>query len=140
MVSLTADEVGGDSLAGSVIAKLAEAAYKNIINNAFDRDDEVESDKVGVTLANKVGYAPGALSAVLTRIAERNKNQAEPNGMFASHPLIKDRLSNIAKVIKDGKLGAHRDGRGALHEDDHVRGEAARGDRGHRGRARPDRR
>ena len=104
MVSLTADEVGGNSLTASVIAKLAEAAYKNIINNAFDRDDEVESDKVGVTLANKVGYAPGALSGVLTRIAERNKNQAEPNGMFASHPLIKDRLSNIAKVIKEGKL------------------------------------
>jgi predicted Zn-dependent protease len=106
MVSLTADEVGEGSLAASVISKLAEAAYKGIINNAFDRDDEVEADKVGVTLANKVGYAPGALSDVLTRIAERNKNRAEPNGMFASHPLIKDRVSNIAKVIKDGKLGA----------------------------------
>jgi hypothetical protein len=105
-VSLTADEVSDGSLAASVISKLAEAAYKNVINNAFDRDDEVESDRVGVTLANKVGYAPGALSTVLTRIAERNKNQAEPNGMFASHPLIKDRLSNIAKVIKEGKLGA----------------------------------
>jgi len=104
-VTLTAEEVGG-SLAGSTIAKLAEAAYANVINNAFDRDDEVESDRVGVTLANKVGYAPGALSNVLTRIAERNKNQAEPNGMFASHPLIKERLSNIAKVIKEGRLGA----------------------------------
>lgn len=105
-VNLTADEVGGSSLAGSVIAKLAKASYSAIINNKFDRDDEVESDKVGVTLANNVGYAPGALADVLTRIAERNKNQAEPNGMFASHPLIKDRLSNIAKVIRDGRLGA----------------------------------
>jgi predicted Zn-dependent protease len=103
-VSLTADEVGGGGLTASVISKLAEAAYKNIINNAFDRDDEVESDKVGVTLASKVGYAPGALGDVLTRIADRNKGRAEPNGMFASHPLIKDRLSNIAKVIKEAKL------------------------------------
>jgi predicted Zn-dependent protease len=104
-VTLTADEVG-KGLAASAITKLAEATYKNVINNAFDRDDEVESDRVGVTLANKVGYAPGALSEVLVRIAERNKDQAEPNGMFASHPLIKDRLSNIAKVVKDGKLAA----------------------------------
>jgi predicted Zn-dependent protease len=105
-VSLTADEVGDGGLAASVISRLAEAAYKGIVNNAFDRDDEVESDRVGVALANKVGYAPGALSAVLTRIAERNKDRAEPNGMFASHPLIKDRLSSIATVVKDGKLGA----------------------------------
>ena len=139
-VSLTADEVGGNGLAASAIAKLAEAAYKNIINNAFDRDDEVESDKVGVTLANKVGYAPGALSDVLERIAERNKNQAEPNGMFASHPLIKDRLSNIAKVDQGREADRHRDGRGPLHEHDHVRRQAARGDRSHRRRARPDRR
>ena len=104
-VTLTADEVG-NGLAASAITKLAEATYKNVINNAFDRDDELESDRVGVTLANKVGYAPGALSEVLVRIADRNKDQAEPNGMFASHPLIKDRLSNIAKVIKDGKLAA----------------------------------
>ncbi len=106
VVKLTAEEAGSGGLAASAISKLAEAAYKDVINNAFDRDDEVEADKVGVTLANKVGYAPGALSVVLTRIADRNKDQAEPNGMFASHPLIKDRLSNIAKVIKDGKLGA----------------------------------
>ena len=115
-----------------MIAKLAEAAYKNIINNAFDRDDEVESDKVGVTLANKVGYAPGALSDVLTRIAERNKDQAEPNGMFASHPLIKDRLSNIAKVIKDGKLTSTATVAARYTKHDHVRRQAARGDRSHR--------
>ena len=32
---LTTDEVGGGSLTASVIAKLAEAAYNNIINNGL---------------------------------------------------------------------------------------------------------
>ena len=107
VVSLSASEVGSSGgLAQSVVSRLAEAAYSNIINNKFDRNDEVESDKVGIGLANKAGYAPGALSDVLKRIEDRNKNQDQPNGMFASHPLITDRVENIAKVIKDDKLTA----------------------------------
>ena len=105
VVSLTADEVGGSGgLAQSVVSKLAEAAYKNIISNAFDRDDEVQSDKVGIGLASRAGYAPAALADVLKRLEDRNKNQQEANGMFASHPLITDRLASIAKAVKDDKL------------------------------------
>jgi hypothetical protein len=107
-VSLGAEELGSGSggLTQSVLSKLAEAAYKNVINNAFDRDDEVESDRIGITLASKAGYAPSALSDVLKRLEERNRKQEQPNGMFASHPLIKDRLENIARVIRDEKLSA----------------------------------
>jgi predicted Zn-dependent protease len=105
VVSLTAEEVGGSGgLTQSVLSKLAGAAYKNIISNAFDRDDEVEADSVGITLASKSGYAPAALADVLKRLEDRNKTQEQPNGMFASHPLIKDRIATIAKVVKDSKL------------------------------------
>jgi hypothetical protein len=107
VVSLTAQEVGGSAgLSDSVISKLGSAAYKSIVSNAFDRDDEVEADRVGVGLANKAGYAPRGLSDVLKRLAERNKNQEQPNGLFASHPLIKDRLDNIASTITQNKLVA----------------------------------
>ena len=106
LVSLTADEVGSSGgLAQSVLSKLGEAAYSNVINNSFDRDDEMESDKIGVTLASRAGYAPGVLADVLNRINDRNKDREEPNGLFASHPLIRDRIAAIAKVIKDQKLG-----------------------------------
>jgi predicted Zn-dependent protease len=105
VVSLTAEEVGGSgSLAQSVVSKLAEAAYKNIISNAFDRDDEVQSDKVGISLASKAGYAPAALADVLKRLEDRNRNQQQANGMFASHPLITDRVASIGKAVKDAKL------------------------------------
>jgi beta-barrel assembly-enhancing protease len=107
VVSLSAQEAGSSSgLAQSVLSQLAGAAYKNIISNAFDRDDEVEADKIGVTLANKAGYAPGGLADVLKRLEERNSNQDQPNGLFASHPLIKDRLANISTAISTGKLAA----------------------------------
>ena len=107
LVSLTAEEVGGSAgLSQSVLSRLAQAAYKNVINNAFDRDDEIESDKVGIAIANKAGYAPAALSGVLQRLEDRNSNQDQPNGMFASHPLIKDRVANIATVVREQKLTA----------------------------------
>ena len=107
VISMTAQEAGGSSgLSQSVLSKLAGAAYKSIVSNAFDRDDEVEADRVGIGLANKAGYAPGALSDVLKRLEERNKSQDQPNGLFASHPLIKDRLTNIASAITQGKLTA----------------------------------
>jgi len=107
LVSLTAQEVGGSGgLSESVISMLAGAAYKTIISNAFDRDDEVEADRVGIGLANKAGYSPHGLSEVLTRLQERNKQQSQPNGLFASHPLMKDRIANIASAITEGRLGA----------------------------------
>jgi beta-barrel assembly-enhancing protease len=106
-VSVASDEVGsGGGLARSLITKIAEKAYSDILNNRFSRGDENEADEKGVELANKVGYAPIGLSDALNKLVERNKTAAEPNGLFASHPQMKDRLTNIAKTIKEKKLAA----------------------------------
>jgi len=105
-ISMTADQAGKGGLAQDLIAKFAEKAYHAILNNEFDRDDENEADRVGIELANKAGYAPNGLSSVLTRIADRNKDQQEPNGMFASHPILKDRIAKISQAITGQKLSA----------------------------------
>ena len=91
-------------------------------------------------LANKVGYNPGGLSVVLRRGSERNKDQAKPNGMFASHPLIQDRLSNITKQIKDGKLTCTATVAARYTSTITFEAKPLDGDRSHRRRARPDRR
>lgn len=107
VISLGTEQVGNSSSLGqTVLSQLANAAYKNIISNAFDRDDEVEADRVGIGLANKAGYSPHGLSDVLKRLQERNKDQDQPNGLFASHPLIKDRIASMASAITEGKLSA----------------------------------
>lgn len=107
VISMGTEQVGNSSSLGqAVLSQLANAAYKNIISNAFDRDDEMEADRVGIGLANKAGYSPHGLSDVLKRLQERNKDQDQPNGLFASHPLIKDRIANISSAIAEGKLAA----------------------------------
>ncbi|MEO7275827.1 MAG: M48 family metalloprotease, partial [Vicinamibacterales bacterium] len=85
MVGMGADQAGKGGLAQEAIAKVVEQAYQNVLNNKFDRNEENEADKLGIALADKAGYAPNGLGTLLTKISDRNKDQKEPNGMFASH-------------------------------------------------------
>ena len=81
---------------GAVADLFAGKAYEMVFENAFDRGDELGADKTGVQMTGKSGYSATGLSAFLERLAERNKNVKEPNGLFASHPLIKERTDKIA--------------------------------------------
>ena len=77
--------------------KIANKTYDIVLENKFDRNDEMDSDKVSLTLAEKAGYAPGKLADFLTRLDERNKDQPEANGLFASHPDTQARIEAIRK-------------------------------------------
>ena len=103
-VQLASDEAGGGSLRDRFIAKMAQAAYEKILNNEFSREDEGDADKVGVQLANRLGYAPTGLVDVLKNLDARNSGREDRNGLFASHPATKDRIEKLEKQIKDEKL------------------------------------
>jgi predicted Zn-dependent protease len=106
-VKVASDEVGSSGgMTQGLVAKLAEKAYSDVLNNKFSRNDEGEADEKGVVLANKIGYAPTGLTSALTRLADRNKDIKEPNGLFASHPMMKDRIDKIEATIREKKLGA----------------------------------
>jgi beta-barrel assembly-enhancing protease len=103
-------KVGSDSfgasggMAQSLIADFAQKAYENILNNKFSRNDENEADEKGVQLANKVGYSPSGLADALKKLADRNKDSKEPNGLFATHPQLQERITAIGKLITEKKL------------------------------------
>jgi predicted Zn-dependent protease len=104
-IEITGEEAARNT-EGYIINQLAQRAYSGIIENAFDRGDEMDADRTGVRAANKAGYAPGALNDFLTRLGERNKDMQQRNGLFASHPDLKARQENIAGTIKQDKLQA----------------------------------
>jgi beta-barrel assembly-enhancing protease len=106
-ISMGADAAGSKGLAANVIAQFAERAFGDIFDGKFSQKDESESDKVGVQLANKLGYAPLGLAQALLKVADRNASRTEPNGWFKSHPAIKDRIANIEKQIKTEKLAGN---------------------------------
>jgi predicted Zn-dependent protease len=74
--------------------------YAATLENAFDRGDENEADKVAMSLANDAGYSPAGLSRFLTGLAERNKALKERSGLFASHPETTSRINDITKNIR----------------------------------------
>lgn len=95
---------------GPFLDKLANKAYEMVLENKFDRGDEMDADNVSVALTEKAGYAPGTLAAFLTRLDERNKDQPAQNGLFASHPETKERIDAIRKLA-GAKTGATADAR-----------------------------
>jgi len=97
-----------ETLAGSaaLMDRVVTAVYDNIVERGFGRAEENESDELGVTLANKTGYAPAGLNGFLTTLKDRNKDAKEKRGLFASHPEMDDRLDRIKKLIAAKKLTA----------------------------------
>jgi predicted Zn-dependent protease len=91
---------------GPFLDLIANRTYEMILENKFDRGDEMDSDKVSVTLAEKAGYAPGKLAEFLARLAERNKDQPEANGLFASHPDMKARIDAVNRLAGTKKGAA----------------------------------
>lgn len=97
-----------ETLSGSsaLMERAVTATYDNIVERGFGRAEENESDEMGVTLANKIGYAPNGLNGFLMTLKDRNKASTEKRGLFASHPEMQDRLDRITKLIASKKLTA----------------------------------
>ena len=97
-----------ETLSGSAVLmdRVVTAVYDNIVERGFGRAEENESDEQGVTLANKVGYAPLGLNGFLITLKDRNKDAKEKRGLFASHPEMQERLDRITKLVASKKLTA----------------------------------
>jgi predicted Zn-dependent protease len=99
-------ELGADMTRNQVLSAVANKSYEIVFEGQYDRGQELDADKTGVGIANKAGYAPGGLAAFLTRLDERNKDNPDRNGLFASHPATKERISELSKEISAKKLNA----------------------------------
>ncbi len=90
---------------GPYLDQIANKAYEMVLENAFDRGDEIDADKASVQYTQKAGYASGTLADFLTRLDDRNKDQPARNGLFASHPETKERIDKV-RQLAGAKTGA----------------------------------
>ena len=102
---------------GAFLNQLTNKAYEMVLENAFDRGDEIDADKAAVQYTQKAGYASATLADFLTRLDDRNKDQPERNGLFASHPETKERIDKIRQAAAANE-GRQR--RGALQAEHQV--------------------
>ncbi|MPY23441.1 M48 family metalloprotease [Shewanella psychropiezotolerans] len=94
-VVLTAKEEDTQSL------KLVTAGTEIYIRG-LDKEDEFESDAMGVVLAARAGYDPYGLPAVLHSLQMINPDDAGMAMMFKTHPSLDDRLSRLDGVMARG--------------------------------------
>jgi beta-barrel assembly-enhancing protease len=76
------------------------ALIGQIVNMRFGREDELESDRLGVRFMAEAGYDPRALIRVMQVLAEAGGGQSQPE-FFSTHPNPDNRIQNIEAAIRE---------------------------------------
>ena len=93
-VATDSSEAAGITLAGgSVAARLG-------LLLPYSRLHESEADHIGVILAAKAGYDPRAAISLWQKMAALN-NGKEPIGLLSTHPLNRERIANLEKLMPE---------------------------------------
>lgn len=74
------------------------AAIGQLINLKYGRDDELESDFLGVCFIQEAGYNPEELIGVMEVLASSSQG-AEPPEFFSTHPSPENRVQRIRDAI-----------------------------------------
>jgi predicted Zn-dependent protease len=69
-----------------------------LVNLKFGRDDELESDRLGVRWMSDAGYDPNSMVSVMQILAEAGGPNRQPE-FFATHPNPENRIANIEAAI-----------------------------------------
>lgn len=104
-------QIDGVTEAGLAYANKNPEAFKNVIDGAvkklldegLDQDKELESDRLGVVFASRVGYDPTAYVTFLERL---RSIKGDDQAFFKTHPNFSNRLSVVQSTISDQKLKA----------------------------------
>jgi len=76
------------------------AAVGQLVNMKFGRDDELESDRLGVILTAESGYDPRSLIGLMEILARAGGGQRQPE-FFSTHPNPERRIERIEQAIQD---------------------------------------
>ena len=91
-----AASVGGGSYESGRLA----AAVAQMVNMKYGREDELEADLWGVSLADGAGFDARAMLDVMV-ILEESSGGAGPPEMMSTHPKPANRRAYITKVLRD---------------------------------------
>jgi predicted Zn-dependent protease len=70
----------------------------NVINMSYGRDDELESDALGIRIMAEAGYDPRAMIRVMEVLAKASGGSRQPE-FFSTHPAPENRSERIKQEI-----------------------------------------
>ncbi|MBI4747876.1 MAG: M48 family metalloprotease [Acidobacteria bacterium] len=88
--------VGADSQQAAQLA----AAIGNLVNMKYGREDELESDTLGVRFMSEAGYNPQGMIGVMEILAQASKGNRNPE-FFSTHPNPENRIDKIKAAIQE---------------------------------------
>lgn len=71
-----------------------------LVNMKFGRDDEIQSDTIGVKLMAQAGYDPRSMTEVMQILADASSGNRPPE-FFSTHPNPENRLGKIQAAIQE---------------------------------------
>ena len=86
--------VGSGDMTATQVAQQVGA----MINMKYGRDDELESDSLGIRLTAEAGYDPRAMLAVMQVLAKASSASRQPE-MLSTHPNPENRAGRIKEEI-----------------------------------------
>ncbi len=89
-ILVASDPTGSSAQATAYIGKL--------INMKFGREDELESDKIGIKFMAESGYDPRSMIGVM-KILQAASDGRTPTEFFSTHPSPKNRIAKIKEAI-----------------------------------------
>ena len=69
-----------------------------LVNMRYGRDDEIESDALGIRIAAEAGYDPRAMIRVMEVLAQASGGSRQPE-FFSTHPAPENRAGRIREQI-----------------------------------------
>ena len=116
----SADRVGNSVLANLGLAVLGAVTGNSVVNKvgqigavavlqAHSRDDEFESDQLGVRYLTRAGFSPQAMSSFLRKLEAHSNLEARISGVapeegfdfFATHPRTAERVTRAIQLARE---------------------------------------
>lgn len=96
---LTNGLVGAVGVAsGDASAAQTAAMIGQLVNMQYGRDDELESDRIGICLMIDAGYDPQEMVGVMEILAQASSGNRQPE-FFSTHPNPENRIEAIQRAI-----------------------------------------
>lgn len=76
------------------------ALIAQVVNMKFGRDDELQSDRLGVRFMADAGYDPRAMLRVMEILAQASEGNRPPE-FFSTHPNPENRIQRIQEAIAE---------------------------------------
>ena len=83
--------------------QVIDGAVKKLLDEGLDQSKELESDRLGVIFASRVGYDPTAYETFLERL---RTIKGDDRAFFKTHPDFSNRISAVQSTIREQGLKA----------------------------------